>query len=326
MLSNLFGKGLVLLGLSSDRIATRFNLFKFVVFLAGATGSLVTLAMYGGGGMLWLTNTREAYISYRAGAGPFFVLTQWFLMCALLYYLWTNKTRIIKLFFILLLFSIVMYFLGSKNNILMVLLVGAMYYNFYIKKIPVLVFPALVFLVLLEFYILLLVQGSYESFLTAGLYFRDYFDTTTQFISRFEEFGFQHGRGWLSSLWFYVPRGLYPDKPYEYGITLIHKALFPGAAEIGLTPGLLQWSLAYLDFGVIGVFVNGLLIGLWQKISYEYFLKHKQKLFAFVLGLQFAIWPIWPFASILFVAILSIVLSIFLKLTWRSGDTKCSSS
>jgi len=326
MLSNLFGKGLVMLGLNADRMALHFSFSKFILFLAGAAVSLIALAICGGGGMLWLTNTREAYITYRAGAGPFFVLTQWFLMCALLYYLWTTKTQIVKLVFVLLFFSIVMYFLGSKNNILMVSLVGAMYYNFYIKKIPALVFPVVVFLVLLEFFILLLAQGSYESFLAAGFYFRDYFDTTTQFISRFEEFGFQYGRGWLSSLWFYVPRGLYPDKPYEYGFTLIHKVLFPGAAEIGLTPGLLQWSLAYMDFGVIGVFVYGLLIGVWQKITYEYFLKHKQKLFAFILGLQFAIWPIWPFASILLVVVMSIVLSIILKLTWRFSDFKSFSS
>lgn len=87
LLSKWFGKGLFLFGLSSGAIAIRFNSIKFALLLAGAAGAFVALAIFGGGGMLWLTNTREAYISYRAGAGPFFALTQWLLTFAMLYYI-----------------------------------------------------------------------------------------------------------------------------------------------------------------------------------------------------------------------------------------------
>jgi hypothetical protein len=321
LLSKWFGKGLSLFGLSSGAIAIRFNSIKFALLLAGAAGAFVALALFGGGGILWLTNTREAYISYRAGAGPFFALTQWLLTFAMLYYIWTTKPRALKLLLILFFFCAAMYPLGSKNNILTLLVIGVAYYNFYVKRISLLGFIVLVFLMVLAVLSLLLVQGAYPSLLEGVLYFRDYFDTTAQFISRFDEFGFRYGQGWLSSLWFYVPRGLYPDKPYEYGFTLFHQVLFPGAAAKGHTPGLLTWSLAYLDFGVFGVFVYGLLVGIWQRMAYEYFLKHRHKFFAFVLAMQFSIWPIWTFAPLVFIIILSVGQSIFLRLVWRRMAT-----
>lgn len=315
--SKLFGKGLSLLGLSSVVIAVRFNSIKFALLLAGAAGSFIALAHLGGGGMLWLTNSREAYISYRAGAGPFFALTQWLLTFAMLYYIWTTKPRALKLLLILIFFCAAMYLLGSKNNILTLLVIGLVYYNFYVKRIPFLAFMILLPLLILAVLGLLQVQGSYPSLLEGVLYFRDYFDTTAQFISRFDEFDFRYGQGWLSSLWFYVPRGLYPDKPYEYGQTLIHQVLFPGAAAYGNTPGLLTWSLSYLDFGIIGVFVSGLIDSIWQRMAYEYFLSHRQQFFAFILAMQMSIWPIWTFAPLVFLIILSVGQSFYLKLVWR---------
>lgn len=318
-LSNLFGKGMGLLKLSSDSLARRFSHTKFIILLSATAVSFIALAYLGGGGLLWLTDTREAYQNHRAGAGPFFALTQWLLTFALLYQIWTRKPRSLKLILILFLFCFAMYFLGSKNNILTLLVIGIAYYNFYVKRISPATLLALIVLMVLTVLGLLIIQGSYSSLLEGLLYFQDYFNTTAQFISRFDEFGFRYGQGWLSSLWFYVPRGLYSDKPYEYGFTLIHEVLFPGAAELGHTPGLLSWSLAYLDYGVVGVLVYGLVFGIWQKMAYEYFLGHKRKFFAFVLGMQFSIWPVWSFAPLIFVVILSIGQSIFLRSVCKFG-------
>lgn len=318
ILSKLFGKMLFLLKLNSNSVPSKFSFSKFVLLLIIAVGAFVALALYGGGGMLWITNTREAYISYRAGAGLFFALTQWLLTFAMLYIIWTTKPTTLKLVFILLSFCWIMSFLGSKNNILTLVIIVIAYYNFYIKKIRLVTFSFIGAAISISFLYLLVAQGSYQSFSESVKYFKDYFDTTAQFISRFNEFDLRYGGGWLSSLWFYVPRGVYPDKPYEYGFTLIHQVLFPAAAASGHTPGLLMWSLAYLDFGVIGVFSYGLFIGMLQRMAYEYFILHRQQYFAFVLAMQLSIWPIWSFSTLIITILLSISQSIYLKLTWRN--------
>lgn len=322
ILSRLFGKVMRFVRLDSESVALHFSFVKFTLLLVGAAVSFAVLAIVGGGGWGWLTNSRAAYLGYRSGAGPFFALTQWLLTFAMIYCVWTTKPRALKLILILFLFCIAMSFLGSKNNILTLLVIGITYYNFYVKRLSFLVLMSFVPLFLLAVLGLLIRDGAYSSLMQAGLYFRDYFDTTVQFLSRFNEFGFRYGQGWLSSFWAYVPRCLFPDKPYEYGIVLIHQVLFPGAAALGYTPGVLPWSLAYLDFGVAGVFLYGLFGGIWQRMAFEYFLGHKQQLIAFMLAMQFSIWPIWTFAPLMFILVLSIFQSIYLRTVWRNNAVR----
>lgn len=296
--SQLFSKVLNILKLSSEQVATKFNLIKFILLLTGSLCAFMALALLGGGGTLWLTDTRNAYIQYRSGAGLFYAMTQWLLMFALLYYIWARPWRWFNLLLTLSFFAVIAYFTGSKGNILLIIVVGIIYYHFKIRPIPIKGFVLLTSLLLFAFIGLLIVQGSAKNPLGAISYFNDYFDTTARFISRFEEFGFQYGCASLSSLWFYVPRSLYPDKPYEYGITLIHQVLYPGMAATGNTPGVLGWALAYLDYGVVGVFLSGAWAGLLQRSAYEHFFRHKQSFFAFLLMMQLAMWPPLPFATL----------------------------
>lgn len=313
-LVTLFGVFIRTIGLASDALATQFSLVKFALLLGGAVAAFALLVILGGGGMLWLTDPRAAYISYRAGVGPFFAISQWFLVFALLYYLWTRRPRLVKLLVVTAVFCTLVYFLGSKNNILTLVIIGIVYYNFCVRRIPLTAYVVLGPLLFMAVVGLLVAQGSFAVFSEAISYFNDYFDTTTQFLARFEEFDFLYGHGWLSDFWFYVPRGLYPDKPFEYGVTLIHRVLFPGMAELGHTPGILPWALAYLDFGVLGVFLNGFGVSLWQRIGYEYFLNHQQSFFAFVFLMQIALWPVMTFAPFIIVVIWCIGLSIFFRL------------
>lgn len=311
----LFGWLVRLLGLGSERIATRFSVLKFLVLLGCAGGAFLALAVVGGGGMRWLTDTREMYITHRAGAGPFYAAMHWFLVFALLYYLWARRPCGIRLVFTTCLFALAAYFSGSKNNILTMLVIGVVYYNFCVRQIPIFGYIVFTGMILTLFSVLLVIHGMtgnlHEVFWS---YFRDYFDVTAQFLWRFDEFGFRYGSASVSDLWFYVPRGLFPDKPYEYGVLLIHQVLFPGAAETGNTPGILSWALAYLDFGVIGVFVSGLLTGFWQRAAFEHFLKHRKSFFAFLLMMQFALWSPLPFATAGMTFILAIGLCIYFRL------------
>jgi energy-converting hydrogenase Eha subunit C len=310
-----FGQIVRWLGLDGDRIATRFSVVKFGLLLCASAASFVALAVLGGGGLRWITDTRNAYINNRSGAGPFFAATEWFLVFALLYLLWSLRpTRLRSLFLVVLGFAVAASFTGSKGNILIIVLVCTIYYHFRVRPIPVVAFLLMIPLALVAFLGLLALQGfRAEEGVFALVYFKDYFDTAAQFLSRFDEFGFRYGGATASELWAYVPRALYPDKPYEYGLTLVHRVLFPGAAETGNTPGILPWVTAYLDFGVIGVFLWGAWGSVWQRAAYEYYLKNRSSFFAFLLMMQFALWAPLPFATTGIAIVLSIGMSLYLR-------------
>lgn len=325
-LARLFGGGVQLLGLGSETIATRFSPVKFALLIAGAVCSLLLLAVAGGGGMLWITDTRTAYMLYRKGAGPFFALTQWFMVFSLLYYLWSRRPTGMELLAVILCFCAGTMLLGSKNNVLTMVVIGIAYQHFLVKPIRTAILIIIVLLMLVSVLGLLVVTGSYSSLAESIIYFKDYFDTTAWFMSRFHDFGefhYLYGQGWLSSLWAFVPRQLYPGKPFEYGITLIHAVLFPGAAETGGTPGILPWTLSYLDFGVFGVLLDGLIGSIWMRMAYEHFLRRRRSFFAFAFMVQFALWPIWIFAPVVVVFMLSAVQGIYLRLVARgTGDRR----
>jgi uncharacterized membrane protein (UPF0136 family) len=177
------------------------------------------------------------------------------------------------------------YFLGSKGLILSLFITALVYYNYYINSIKL---PTLLMtfgLVLILFTLLQLAQGTANEVSETFLY-ADYFQNTCEFIRRFDEFEYQWGQAFLSNLWSFVPRGLYPDKPYEYGQLLINQVLFPGLAEQSFTPGLLPWASDYLDFGIIGVFISGLFRGLSFGWAHEYFLKNNKSITGFIILLQ----------------------------------------
>jgi oligosaccharide repeat unit polymerase len=316
LLIGAYGKLLKLLGLNTIRIPFKFVPFKFIGLVSGMLASFVSLAVFGGGGWRWITDTRDAYIQNRAGAGPFFASMQWLLILALMYYLcsrYPHKKH--HLILLTILFALIAYFSGSKGNIMCVGVICIAYFDYFVRPIPLRGYFIILLIFLTCISALLIVQ---DSGLNLFQYFRDYFDTTAWFISRYDEFEFQYGYATLSGFWSYVPRYLYPDKPFEYGVLLIHKVLFPGRAEFGHTPGILDWTIAYLDFGVIGVFSYGFFNGVWQRVAYEYFLNNRQSFFAFLFAMQFALWAPLPFATPLITILLAIALKYYFRFVLSS--------
>lgn len=310
--SRLFSYGLVILGLNSDKIGSRFSAMKFGFIILIAIAMFVGLAVSGGGGTLWLTNPREAYLWNRSGAGHFFILTQWFLTFAYLFYLFSRKPKVFEMLMLIFIFSIMLYFLGKKQTIVLIWIVALVYYNFYVSPISTVMF-LLVGLVGFTS-VLGLISFTGGGGALSSLQYFEYFNTTAWFISRFQEFGYYYGRVFITSFWILVPRALYPDKPYEYGASLIHQVLYPGMTEAGITPGYLIWTPNFLDFGVIGVLGAGLIAGMSQKFFYEYFLTHRKEFIAFTLMLHFSIVEIWVFVPASVVIIWSIFLVFFLRL------------
>lgn len=318
-LTRLYGMALRLLRLDSDRIAGNFRPLTFIALLVGMFTSFLALAILGGGGLRWITDPRETYLYNRVGVGPFYLSMQWFLVSALLYYLWACRPKGPRLALLLIIFAGLSYFSGSKGNILNIGLLCVIYFNYYIRPILFVEYFFLVLLFALCFSCLLIIQ---HSTLSIFAYFSDYFNTTALFISRFEEFGFQYGRARLENLWFYVPRGLYHEKPYEYGVLLIHQTLFPNMAERGATPGFLSWTMSYLDFGLFGVFVNGLMISIWQRTVYEYYLSHRESLFSFIFMIHFALFQLYLGATAIIILILALLLSFHFRLIVKSGKSR----
>jgi oligosaccharide repeat unit polymerase len=301
------------LGFSSKTDAARFRLGKFLGLLVGALASFAALAVVGGGGTMWLTDSRTAYIQYRAGAGLFYAATQWGLVLALLYYLWSQRPqKTYRVAMIVLLFCCAGYFTGSKGNVMMLVMSGAIYYNFYVRRISVTNTILLTLALFVTFLCLIVAQGTGENLIESLQYFRDYVNTTAIFMSQVDDWGYRHGSVNLSELWYYVPRGLFPQKPFEYGILLIHERLYPGAAAAGNTPGILLWAGFYWDFGMAGVFLLGWVMGSFQRAAYEYYLRNKERFFPFLLMIQFSLFLILPFATpLLTIVLLGSVLLFF---------------
>ena len=322
--ARIFGAAMRLLKLDSERYAAIFNPIRFLTLIGAAAASFAGLIAFSGGGLIWITDTRTAYIHYRAGAGFFWLLTCWFLMTAFIYYLWGHRPNGISLLVTVLVFTIATYFTGSKQAILCVFITALAYYHFLVRRVPTWAMMGAGIAIVAGFFAMLFFQSAMTpaNFLS---YFQN-FDITTQFLSRFNEYGYRFGSGTLSELWFYVPRALYPAKPLEYGALLIPAHLFPGAYEAGYAPGFLGWSLSYLDFGWVGVLAAGLLKGITQRAVFEYYLSHRRSFFGFIFMMQYCLWAVLAFATLPISVVWCVAMSVLLRLVLVSRSTVSAGS
>jgi hypothetical protein len=110
-----------------------------------------------------------------------------------------------------------------------------------------------------------------------------------------EEFEYAYGKEYLSGLWRYVPRVVYPNKPYSYGkVKYVTDKYYPGAGKSGNTPETGGPVEEYLNFGVIGVILINFVRGYFTSLFYRYFLKYRNFV-GFVLlsnEMGFSIFPI----------------------------------
>ena len=119
---------------------------------------------------------------------------------------------------------------------------------------------------------------------------------TAEYIYRSDELGNLMGLGLLTDFYSMVPRSIYEEKPYIYGVLYIHNLLTPGQAETGNTFGVLQWSLSYLDFGIIGVIFFYSFKAIIGKIIYEIW-RVRPTIIMFIICITFVLWSPFPFAN-----------------------------
>ena len=285
----LFSKGVDLFHLGASVQGVKKSSVVSILILAFMFLNLFLLAKIGSGGIKWFTNSRDAYIENKFGAGNFYLFWVWSISFFLIYKLYTKRPSSLKSILKMapsIIFCIAMsYFTGSKQNILIILFVLMFYYTFFVRNIKMVKFAFLGSSLLMVFFAIQLIQGTTNSVVGALSYF-DYFQKTIEFVSRYDEVGPKYGEAFLTSLWGYVPRFVAPDKPIIYGQLLIQNALYPGAAEQGYYPAFSSWSFLYLDFAWVGVMMSGLFVGCMSWAAYEYFRNHRDNMFAFLMAAQ----------------------------------------
>jgi hypothetical protein len=268
--------------MSSDERARSAGGTAAIVAALIGLASLAGLAILGGGGSLWLTSAREAYLSYRSGFG--FLWSIFASSVPLSALLLVHLRRIDVDWRILALgtiYVVIGFFSGSKQTILAVVLGLLFYRHTYVRQLPTLRLAGIFAALGVTFFGLTVLQGSFES-LFESLSYVDYMLMSSRYLELEGTLSDIRGSGLTSYLWSFVPRILAPNKPFEYGIVLINSHLFPGAAEVGYTPAYLEWTLLHLDFGAVGVALLGFVKGQVVSSVFRAFQANPENLFLFL--------------------------------------------
>ncbi|VGO15606.1 hypothetical protein PDESU_04191 [Pontiella desulfatans] len=125
----------------------------------------------------------------------------------------------------------------------------------------------------------------------ACLFFRDFGD----------QFHLCYGAEYVNALWTYVPRFIYPEKPMSFGLTeFVIEKYHPGLAAKGhgrVVGGKVfrRGIEGYLNFGVLGLVVAGLVKGVFAALAYRSFLANRDMVsFALVLFMMDFVWFTCP--------------------------------
>ena len=196
-----------------------------------------------------IKNPRLAYQNHRAGyghlwAGYIFFLSLWVLVRI------NNKSNFTV--------TIIVYLIGAYQSGSKGLLISSVlpfiafgyYENKFFKLTFYIILMAIIYLVLNLFnafddfsLIFKRVESYFDMFNNSSRIFKDYLDN---------EFEFQKGSIYLSSFWQYVPRFIYPDKPYVWGTSSLVEIYYPGIAIRG-TPSFGLYMSEFADFGYYGI-------------------------------------------------------------------------
>src|SRR5450830_1500114 len=84
------------------------------------------------------------------------------------------------------------------------------------------------FFLLFNLYLALADQFDLQAIFEYFDYYKNAADYYRGYLSG--EINLFHGDVLLTSLWSYVPRGIFPDKPIVYGILHVNEIFFPGQA------------------------------------------------------------------------------------------------
>lgn len=237
------------------RSGLRRAAFAFFIIFAI---SLLMIASAEFGIANWLLNPRAGYQLYRTGQGHWYALANSALSVSfvLACLVRPSASRILLILIVYLFFG---YFLGSKGVLLYIFAAALVFLWFsgwrYLGRMLLLGFPIIMLLLVFNLYLALgdlfeitSILRYFDHFKNAADYYRGYLNGT---VSLF------YGEVVLTSLWEYVPRFFWSDKPVVYGILHVNELFYPGSAALTFTPAFGGAVEQHADYGFLGVIIFG---------------------------------------------------------------------
>lgn len=270
---------------------------KWSFFIFGML-SFIYLIIFTSGKTLWVLDPRTAYIEHRNGSGQYYAMFIWFINISFIIYLFeiraSENLKYYKLVVNLAIYLLILYFTGSKGAMITPIILAIFFYDLYYKKINFSTFFNLAIIITLLGSILIVNQMS--SVAGIFIYLSEYFNMTAEYMHYSNDIGLYYGFSLLSEIYSMIPRSLFGDKPYIYGVLYIHDYITPGQAELGNTFGIMPWARSYLDFGIFGVLLHNIYNAIITKITYEYW-RLKPNFYRFIICLSFVLWSPFPFSN-----------------------------
>jgi hypothetical protein len=266
------------LGKFSPADLRRLSRLFFFLYLA----AFLILAIRTGGVVSWLSDIRGSYIEKREGNGLFYAAAVSFLSISY-FFEGVSNTRSQVFALRSLIYFCAIYVLGSKGFVLQFFIFSLIIFqrqgHVNMGRVLLTWLPAAFTLLLINFASqrenldFSGIAEYFDYYPNAAMFYADYFRGA---ISLFQ------GKVMLTSLWEYVPRSFFPDKPFVYGILHVVEIYYPGGAESGNTPAFQGGVPQFADFGVPGVLFFALFnwiplvyfAGLRYALKSRFFLNH----------------------------------------------------
>jgi oligosaccharide repeat unit polymerase len=225
-------------------------LFLIVFFI-----SFFLVANHSYGVINWINHPRTGYQLHRSGVGHFYALS--ISMISVSYVLFTiSAKRNISVIFISIAFISLVSLLGTKGFMLSfftytIIILWFRKYR-HLKVLFIIGFSLVTIVMLLNFgqFDYVSIAKYFDHHLNSVMYYKAYFSDNLDLF---------YGKIWITDFWSLVPRSIFPEKPYVYGVLHVNEYLFPGAAESTFTPAFGGPIKAFADFGVLGVILIPLL-------------------------------------------------------------------
>jgi hypothetical protein len=202
----------------------------------------------------WISNPRLGYQLNRGGYGVHYALAYTFISIAMVLDFF-SKIKVKNLLLSSVKFFVLGYLLGTKGIFIQNFICLLIFIYFIdkksINKIIIFGLPIILLIMTINLYMSIGSNFGLNEFLS---YF-DHYINASMYYNEFIKGGISlfNGEILISSFWGYVPRGIFPDKPYVYGTLLVNELFYPGQAELTNTPAFDGGVEQFADFGIIGV-------------------------------------------------------------------------